>query len=396
MKLSKYHHDILKEVKHADLEADNEVAKWIVGLGLSDKSAAEKYIDNIRPYHFMHCMAVPGPSNPLCRNIFKTSQLYLTGIFVFDDFLEQTSLAEVEQISDSFDMLNEQIRERFPVIPTNAQMIRSLKINEKLIPHVLMHIDWLNTIANDLLQHGDFSIDDVWDFRCQMSAWIRKYFDDVRSQVGQKVKVTTADFMRLRIIDGAPAQFVKINEILVGAVGKCKAHVTITTQLYILSELVCVLINDCYSYHRENIVTIYNTIKVIHENKEVSEVPDAVSKLLQTINATIKYMYQTIEKTKHKYSDNPVLLKVLDAIGGATAGWFFIRDEVSPRYQATPRRFSLVEVEEMELKEWRKAADEKPSDLVRPLLYRFNAKTKELIDALAYVPKTSGRIVPEW
>lgn len=189
--------------------------------------------------------------------------------------------------------------------------------------------------------------------------------------------------------------FLPVNEVMSGAIGKSKAHVILVSELYLLSSIFCALINDCYSYHKdmkEGCTT--NVIMELVETKKVSDKHEALAKVIEIANSIIKYMYQKIEKIKQENPNNPELHKVLDYTGMATVGWFFSHD-TTPRYKATIWRLSLVEVEGMELEEWKTSQEEEKSDFLRHFLYRPDTKAKTLIEASSSLIKTRGHMVPQ-
>ena len=122
-------------------------------------------------------------------------------------------------------------------------------------------------------------------------------------------------------------------------------------------------------------------VQTIAGCKEASAESDAVIKCVEILNAVVKTMYQTIAKARQKNSANQDLRKLLDNIGMATVGWYY-SEHYSPRYDDSRWRFSIVEVENDELEEWRKCNDEEQLQEVLPLLLNCSPKAKEISDAI--------------
>jgi hypothetical protein len=120
--------------------------------------------------------------------------------------------------------------------------------------------------------------------------------------------------------------------------------------------------------------------------KEASGQDEAVQKCVEILNAVVKVSYQKIEKAKRENPSDQDLWKLLDNIGMATAGWYFLQ-HFSPRYDDSPWRLSVASVESAELQEWRQSTDEDPPNEVKPLLINHNATAKRISDAII-----SGRV----
>ncbi|CAB4021562.1 Hypothetical predicted protein [Paramuricea clavata] len=153
-KWSKYHHDSVNEAIDPELFDEEECFKWIVALGLCDRHIAKKYVASAGPYLLMRCTVAVIPNNSLCREVFKLFVNLSTSIFISDDKKETFSQIEMRQLCDAFQMLDRQLCEQFPRLPTLAEMKQSLRkkgTDEKLIPQVLELMDFTNSVVKSLL-----------------------------------------------------------------------------------------------------------------------------------------------------------------------------------------------------------------------------------------------------
>ena len=139
---------------------------------------------------------------------------------------------------------------------------------------------------------------------------------------------------------------------IVWGVRKTLWRKSLINELYNLSGYYCMDLNDVYSHEREKRrgITAGNTVRTMSKSEECSSNTDAALKAIRIINASVKMMYQMIESGKQGDPDNKEFHELLDYIGMATAGWYFLHEH-SPRYEETQWRVTLVDVEEEELKE---------------------------------------------
>ena len=358
---SKYHTDIVNESVDPELFSEDEVFSWLDELDLShNKSEVAKHVQNVRPYHFTRHQVVLLPNNALSRQLFKLWAKMEVALFISDDVLERLSEVEMHQICNAIQLLDDQTREQFPRFLTIAEMKQSLlqqNVDEKFIPHIIYLLDFANNAAKSIIDQGDFSKEDVNDYWRRLVVIISHYYQGVEMEVKHDACSYSEDVWT-RLLSGGSMASLHAQEIMAGSVIKNTEHVSLLNQLYFLSTVFCMVVNDMYSKKREirSHVNTFNIVKIIR-GKEVSAESDAVIKCVEILNAAVKTMYQTIEKAKQKNPANQDLWKLLDNIGMATVGWYYFH-HYSPRYDDSLWRLSIVDVGNDELEEWRKGNDE--------------------------------------
>ena len=379
----KYHHDSVNEAVDPELFDEEEFFKWIVALGLCDRHTAKKYNASVKPYHFMRYMVEVVPNNSLCRELFQLWTNLTGSIFVSDDKKETFSQIEMRQLCDAFQMLDRQLCEQFPRLPTLAEMKQSLRkkgTDEKLIPQVLELMDFTNSVAKSILQKGNFAEDDVRDFWRRLCVSFALYIEACKTESSTCV-VPEVEIVWRRTLSGGPHAWLHILEVTSGAIGKVRAHVPLINELYILSGFFCMTVNDIYSHEKEmsDGTRVTNTVRIMAESKEVSGEAQAALKAVRILNSITKVMYQKIEKAKEENPDNAEFCTLLDNIGMATGSWYFFH-HFSPRYEDTLWRLTVVGVEQEKLEEWKRCTDEELPDQVKHLLQHSSPKANQISD----------------
>ena len=384
---NKYHTDIANESVDPELFSEDELFSLLEELDLShNKSEVAKYVQNVRPYHFMRHQVVHLPNNALSRQLFKLWTNSVISVYMSDDVLERSSEVEMHQICNGIQLLDDQIREQFPRFPTIAEMKQSLllqKVDEKFIPHILHYLDFANNVAKSIIDQGNFSKEDVNDYWRRIVVMIALYYQGVDVEVKRIVRSYSEDIWT-RLLSSAIIIYLPINEIAAWSVIKNTEHVSLLNELYFLESLWCMVVNDIYSYNREMKldVSVCNMVQTISGSKEASAESDAVMKCVEILNAVVKIMYQKIEKAKQKNPANQDLCKLLDDIGIATVGWYYWHIHC-PRFDDSRWRLFIVEVENDELEEWRKGNDEERQlQEVLPILLNCSPKAKKISDAI--------------
>ena len=382
----KYHADIENESVDTELFSEDELFSWLEELDLShNKSEVAEYVRSVKPYHFMRHQVVLTPNNALCRQLFKLWANAQVALFISDDVLETLSEAEMHQICNAIQLLDDQIREQFPRLPTIAEMNQSLllqKVDEKFIPHIIYFLDFANNVAKSIIDQGNFSKEDVNDYWRRLVVIITLYYQGVEVEVKHSICSYSEDLWT-RLLASGIMVFLPIQEIVAGSVIKNSEHVSLLNELYFLESIFCMVVNDIYSYNREMKigVGICNIVQTIAGSKEATAESDAVIKCLEIVNAVVKTMYQKIEKAKQKNPANQDLWKLLDNIGMATVGWYYFQ-HYCPRYDDSAWRLSIVDVENDELEEWRKSNDEEQQEEILPVLLNSSPKAKKISDAI--------------
>ena len=380
----KYHHNSVNEAADPELFDEEEYFKWVVALGLCDRHTAKKYNMSVRPYHLMRYMVEVIPNNSLCRELFKLWTNLSGSIFVSDDKKSSNSKTEMRQLCDAFQMLDRQLCEQFPRLPTLDEMKQSLRkkvTDEKLIPQLLELMDFTNSVEKSLLQKDNFAEDDVRDFWRRLCVSFALYIEACKTESSTCV-VPNVEIIWRRTLLGAVCPWLHVLEVTSGAIGKVREHVPLINELYCLSGFYCTTVNDIYSHEKEisDGTRVINTVRIMAESKEVSGESQAALKAVQILNSITKVMYQKIEKAKEENPDNAELCTLLDNIGLATAGWYFFH-HYSARYYDAQWRLTLVGVEQEELEEWSgRCTDEEPLDEVKHFLQHSSPKANQISD----------------
>ena len=380
-----YHDDIKNEPIDPELFTQEKVFALLKNLGLcNDKSSVEKYVLNVKPYHFVRHQHVNFPNNALKKELYSRWIDAEMALYFCDDVLEQLTPDEMRQICEAYKLLDEHIRDQFPQFPTITEMKAFLlqqNVNEKFIPQIICLHDISNEIGKSLIAHSNYPQKDVKDFWRRLVVIIALYYEGVWDEV----KHTTGSFYEMvwpRILQSGCMIWLNPHEVLSGVLVKNDEHLTLLTELYFLNTFVCITVNDIYSHTREMglLATPCSLLRTIMISEGASEA-EAAQKCIGIINAAVKIMYQKIEKTKQENPDNQHLWKVLDDIGVGTAAWYYFH-EYSPRYDNSPWGLSVVDVKGSELEEWRKCTDEDPPEEVMPMLLNYSPQAKKISEAI--------------
>ena len=385
---AKLEKEVLMEEPDEDLIAMDELIDWVIECEVGDEDFARNYVKKVKPYNFLRCLYPVLPNNYLCRAMFKTFLHFLIAVYRIDDVMEKNCTEDdMLKICNAYNMLDGQLCDTFPELPCINEIKHSLDYlgNRKLVSPVTMLMDFVNKVISLLLKHGNVSEDDVFEFRRRLSNTMSIYLQAVVSEKRMTAKDTENETLWRRIFGGGPLFLLMFVEISSFSVGKVKKHMPAITEMYVISSLCCIITNDVYSYHRETndgLTECDSVIKLWLHKKEVSSVPEAVGKITRILNAIFTYMYEKVEKIKVKYPNSPELHRLLDYIAYATTGWIFIHDQASPRYEDSPWRLSLSDVEENELEGWLIKKDVYGWYVVQQYLEMPNTKAKTFIDAL--------------
>nr|UPI41571.1 TPS4_1 [Erythropodium caribaeorum] len=394
---TKYHHDILNEVVDQALFDEKELTDWLIACGLGKQcSTYQRYAAAINPYHFVRCLAVQ-IENRISKKIISRTQYYLVGTYMVDDTAESAcSTMELLQMYDAYIKLDAYCFEEFPRLRSLDEMKQFLRRNEtvnveeKSIGYLNVLMDHINISARLLLHEGLFTKEDVLEYTSRLSyrhaATLRGF---AQESANSAITDTIAETLWRRTMAGGVYCILPILEITSGAMGKIEAQKTLVGEMYVLSAVFCMLVNDWYSYYKEKAENkgerkMRNLLRKMMEDAQLSQVVDVLPKISEMMNEIVRIMYRKMETTKSAYPESPELHKLMYQIAMATAGWYFIHDKACPRYKDTPKewRCTLVEVDEPELQEWREN-DEKSSELLQQFLYNSSSKAKEYIDDIS-------------
>ena len=382
----KYHDDIVKEPVDPKLFSEDELCVWLKDLDLChNKSVIAKYVQTTKPYHLMRHQIVLLPRNALCEKIFTLWTNTIIALFIGDDFLEMLNKAEMGEICDAFQLLDEHIRDQFPQIPTIAEMKQFLmqqKVKEKFIPHIIYFQDFSNNVVKCMLENGSSSKEDVKDFWRRLVVMIAFYYEGVEDEVKSSVGVYADDVWK-RSLSSAAMIWMIAQEITSEVIGKTTVHAPLLNELYFLGTFYSMVVNDIYSYKREMLLdaTVCNLFQTFTVSKVVPGESEAAQKCVDILNEVVKVMYQKVEKVKQENAGDQDLCKLFDNIGMATVGWYYFHHH-SPRYDDSIWRLSIVPVEDDELKEWRQCTDKDPIEEVMALLIKYCEKAKRISDAI--------------
>ena len=328
--------------------------KWASKCNLGDEATLKKYWEEVRPYYFMRSLYPVFPESTLCREMFKVYIRFTMCLYCADDKMELHSQEEARKTCDAFARVDERSRETFPSFPTVDEIMQIVKTfnSPNIVAPTTTYAELVNRISSVLLLHGNVSRDVVYDFRLRLSNAVSIYMQALVAEKQPREKETEMDTLWRRVFGGCIIPYPMFAEIASGAVGKTKQHLRVLNELYILCTLYWTTINDLYSYYYEKDTNCDNVVKAILLRKEAAEMPDAVAKVTQILDAVCASMYEKMEQLKLRYPDDQELHSLLDYIGQATLGAFYLHDYTTPRYQDSPWKVTLVELEKEKLSEW--------------------------------------------
>ncbi|CAB4016901.1 Hypothetical predicted protein [Paramuricea clavata] len=377
--------EVLKEQPDPELVDIDGLIKWVVECEIADENMVRKYVKIVRPYYFARLLYPILPNNRLCREAFKIFLHFVIAVYRCDDRMEtECDLNDMGKICNAYDKLDEQLCETFPKIPTVKEMQSSLKFlsEAKLIAPVTLCMDFVNKVTCAILTHGSVSEDVVFEFRRRLSNSVSIYLKAVKSEKNMTPEDSDNETLWRRIFGGGPLFLLLYVEISSFSLGKTKEFIPTITEMYVVSSLCCIITNDVYSYYREtteSLIYCDSIIKVWLHNKEITTIPEAIARITNILNATVKYMFEMGKNVKIQYPNSPEVHALFEYIAYATIGWMFMHDQGSHRYRDSPWRISLVDVKEIDLQQNKDSYGE---DVLKTFLEMSNSKAKKIIDAL--------------
>ena len=394
--------EILKEKEDPELLDMDGMIKWIVECDMGDESAIRAYEKNLKPYHFLRLIFPILPKDKLCVEAFKVFLNFLNASYCCDDRLEiECDANDMVKICNAFENLNEQLCEIFPQVPTIKEMQCSLKFlsESKLISPVVLLMDAVNKVASSIVEFGNYSETAVLEFRRRFSNTIALYLRGMELERRILPKDTENKTIWRRIFNAGALAFIPYVEISSFSLGKVKEHIPTISEMYVVSSLVCTLVNDLYSYHRETseaqLFDCDSVIKKWFSNKEVSSMPEAVERVTRILNATMQYMFEKVRHVKLDYPNSPEVHVLYEYIAYTAVGWMFIHDKSCDRYKDSPWKLSLTDVEDDEVQEWLACKDSYGFKVLNQFLEKSNPKAQRIIDALSDNKLMRGQLIDE-
>ena len=332
----------------------DELINWVTECELAGEATVRKYWDTVRPYHFMRCLYPVFPDNILCKEFFKVLLHASISIYIADDQLEKQSREEAKIACAAHARIDQQSTKRFPNLPTIQEMkqILSTFSTPSIVGPTTMFADFGNRLAKVLLLHGNWNGNVVADFRLRNSNLVSMYFQAIQAEKTPNKKNTTLETLWRRIFGGVAVPYSSLAEIASGAIRNSKQHIAVITDMHLLSGLFATTINDLYSYFLEKSSICDNVVAALLHEKTAENVSEAVDKVAQILDAILKLMYKKAEQIKLQFPDNRELRDFFDYVGQVTVGWYYLHECALPRYQGSPWRVHLEEIDEDEIPKW--------------------------------------------
>ena len=333
------------EQRDEELMGMDELINWALECGICSEDVVKKYCINVRPYFGMRALYPFVPDNPFCRELFKIFVHFMVLLFIADDTMELLSEDELLNISAGFARLDDLSRNSFPEIPTVEEMKKT--INQSSTPDIIGKTVLLADIPNKLvsvfIKHDIYPLDIVYDTRLRASNIISIAIQAVLAGKNKRKSGTLLETLWRRAFDSCTLPFHMLGEVFSGALGKTKQHFRVITELSMCSSFYCVVINDMYSYHLECDGAFENVFKAILAERE-GNIVEAVEKNAQIADAILKYMYEKMQETINQCPNSAELRSLFQCIAQSALGWFRMHQIITPRYEKSALKFTLVEV----------------------------------------------------
>ena len=259
-----------------------ELTKWIVEIGVADEITVRKYVESTNPFGCVRSFYPIFPYTKTWRGLFKIMVQFTVALFILDDIFElDSNLNDMKKICNAYDQLDKKLREIFPKVASVKELQHYLPslVDKSIISYVTILMDYVNRCARVLLQDGSLSQDAIFDYRNRISNTLSLALQGVLWEKVRTTQDTQNELLWKRVFTGAGVLLVPILESSSHSLGKIKEHIPAISQLYVLQGLYCVLLNDIYSYYREEKHgrnANENLIKFWLEKKETTNVPESV------------------------------------------------------------------------------------------------------------------------
>ena len=390
--------EILKEKPDPELLDMDGMIKWITECDVADESTIRAYEKKIKPYHFTRLIFPIIPKDKLCFEACKIFLHYVVALYLYDDRLEiECDHDDMVKVCNAYDSLDEKIDEMFPQIPTVKEMQCSLKYlsESKLISPVVMGMDYVNKMISSILKFGNYSETTVLEFRRRFSNTIAIYLRGVQLEKRISPK-NMVDKIWRRLFNARALSYQLYVEISSFSLGKVKEHIPTISEMHVVSSLVCVFINDLYSYHREvQLPDCDNVMKLWLNDKEISSMPEAVERVTRILNATMQYFFEKVQHVKLDYPNSPEAHLLYEYLAHTAVGWIYLHEKSNDRYKDSPWRISLTDVEDDEVQEWLECRDSYGFEILNQFLEKSNPTSNRIIDALGGNKLIRGALIDE-
>nr|UPI41561.1 TPS1 [Erythropodium caribaeorum] len=381
----KHHKEILSQPSDENLIQMDKMIKWATSCGVANETGVRKSFNKLNAYVYLRCMYPLVPPDPWSAEMFRINLHFTTVGYIVDDRIEGYTMEEMTELCDAYDMLEREIKDKFPDCPSIEDMNNSLQLvrNKFSRAAVTMVMDFVNQSALFFLRQGKTSRERVTNFRRRLSNAVTIYYQAIRNKVKMGSHVSEGEMLWRRCFDVLAVPSYLAPESFTAAIETGEWPIRELYELYIFGILYSTVINDLYSFHREKLNNCDNVIKVWFREESVSSIHEANEKICQILDAIMQYMYQKIEETKAKYRQSQELKALLDYTGYVTAGWIFVHNKAAPRYLESPYQITLKEIPDAEISGWLKSKTPFGWSVIDRFIDKMNsAKGKAVMDAL--------------
>ena len=347
------HKEILKQKQNDELVGMNDLIDWATETGVTTEVGARMVFEKLNVYFYLRCLYPNIPNDPTSVKLCQLNLHFIILGYIVDDKIEKYNEREIHELCRGFHELDQEASKMFPQSPSISEMKQSLTNvkNEFSKATLVMMMDYITKYAALLLDHGvELTSQRVFNFRSRLSNAISIYFCALRSKTESGSDVTEGEMLWRRCFDALALPIYMAQELFTKmAEMEEEPPLAVLNELYLLSILYCIVINDLYSYSRDKFDDSDNVLKVWFQENKVSNMREAGSQTCQILNAIVQHMYILIERRKMEY---PCAAELFESIAYMTAGWIFIHNTVVPRYEQSPFQVVLEEVEESALPKW--------------------------------------------
>ena len=346
------HKEALVETDNQELIAMNDLLRWVNETCLTTEEGARLVFKKINAYRYLRCLYPIIPVDPTSLKIFQLNLHFLVLGYIIDDKIESYNMDDMNDLIAGYNHLQNQLSETFPKYPNISEMKKSLASikNDFSKCAIATIVDFINKTTLILFQGGKIPEDKVLAYRKRLSKSVALYLDALLSKTKTGCEISDNEMLWRRCFDALALAVYMSTEVFSEI--NVKNHLFPFSEIYkfyFLSILFCIVINDLYSYERDELDDTDSIIKVWYKTKAVTDMKTATSNIAKILDAILQQMYLLIEAGRAKY---PELSEWFQRIAFMTVGWMYIHKTVVPRYVSSLYQVTPIEIEENMIPNW--------------------------------------------
>ena len=197
----KDHKEVLSQSAIENLIRMEQLINWGVACGVADEAGIRKSFEKLNAYVYLRCMYPLVPSDAWSAELFRINLHFTTVGYIVDDRIESYTMEEMDELCDSYDVLEREVSKTFPNCPSIDEMRNRLKHlkNKFSIAAITMVMDFVNQSALFFLRQGKTNADRVDNFRKRLSNAVTIYYQAIRNKVKTGSKITEGTLYYFRI-----------------------------------------------------------------------------------------------------------------------------------------------------------------------------------------------------